>query len=205
VIEVIGLAVVLFVSTNIDDIFVLITFYADHRFAIRQIVFGQYLGLYALVLISVVASLVSLLLPKEQVGLLGVLPVLIGARKLVALWRANKEGKTSGTNQARAVLTVTTVTVANGGDNIGVYTPVFATRPFPDLVVIGVVFAAMTALWLAVAYWLVNLPQVGAPIRRYGSWVAPVILIGLGAMILYKAGSIHVIEHLAGSALSGRS
>ena len=95
-------------------------------------------------------------------------------------------------------MAVTTVTIANGGDNIGVYMPVFATRSFPDILVIGAVFAAMTALWLAGAYWFVTHPQLGAPIRRYGHWGVPFVLIGLGVMVLYEADSIRLIGHLFG-------
>ena len=90
-IEIAGLSVILFASTNSDDIFVLIAFLADPRFGVRQVVIGQYIGIFALILVSMAASLVSLLLPREQVGLLGLLPVLIGLRKLVALWRADQD------------------------------------------------------------------------------------------------------------------
>ena len=38
----IGLAVVVFVSTNIDDVFVLIGFFADKNYRARDVVVGQY-------------------------------------------------------------------------------------------------------------------------------------------------------------------
>src|SRR5688500_5314863 len=46
----VGLAIVLFVATNIDDVLVLLGFFADPGFRARHIVVGQYLGIGALVL-----------------------------------------------------------------------------------------------------------------------------------------------------------
>lgn len=190
----IGLAAVLFASTNIDDIFVLIAFFADPRLRVSQIVIGQYLGIFCLLLISVAASLVSLVLPPDYLGLLGILPVFIGLKKLTGLWREDEQDQATPGTQSGAVLTVTAVTMANGGDNIGVYTPVFATHFGPEIIVIAGVFAVMTAAWLAAAHLLVNHPQLGAPIRRYVRKVVPFVLIGLGLLILHEAGSFHLLS-----------
>ncbi len=61
-----------------------------------------------------------------------------------------------------------TATLANSGDNISIYTPLFATRSAPEIAVAGVVFAIMTAIWCLLGHWLVHHPALGAPIRRYG-------------------------------------
>jgi cadmium resistance protein CadD (predicted permease) len=42
-----GIAVVLFVSTNIDDVFVLLGFFSDPKVKFRHVVLGQYLGIGA--------------------------------------------------------------------------------------------------------------------------------------------------------------
>ena len=52
-----GLAIALFASTNVDDVFVLVGFFADPKFRARDIVIGQYTGITALFGVSVVASL----------------------------------------------------------------------------------------------------------------------------------------------------
>ena len=79
----IGTAIVLFASTNIDDVFVLIGFFADPKFRARDIVLGQYLGIAALFGVSVAASLLSLVISRTYVGLLGIVPILIGLKKTV--------------------------------------------------------------------------------------------------------------------------
>jgi cadmium resistance protein CadD (predicted permease) len=88
------------------------------------------------------------------------------------------------------------VTIANGGDNIGIYMPTFAIRSSYEITVIALVFVVMTALWCFLAHSMVNHPKLGAPIRRYGHRVAPIVLVGLGILILYQAGSLALLFRL---------
>jgi cadmium resistance protein CadD (predicted permease) len=78
-----GLAVVLFLSTNVDDLVVLIAFFANSRFRARDIVAGQYAGLAVLFIVSAAGALLSLVIPKPYLGLLGIFPILVGIRKLM--------------------------------------------------------------------------------------------------------------------------
>lgn len=191
----IGLAIILFASTNIDDIFVLISFFADRKFRVSQVIVGQYLGIIALTGVSVLASLISLVLAPAHVGLLGLLPVLIGLKKLYDLVRGSEDeddGKpASGLGNVGAVAAVT---IANGGDNIGIYTPVFATSSVLEIAIIFVVFLLMVAVWLLVSHWMVFHPAIGKPIRRYGHIAVPFVLIAIGVFVLYEAGSFSLLS-----------
>jgi cadmium resistance protein CadD (predicted permease) len=79
----IGLAIALFASTNVDDVLVLVGFFADPTFRDRDIVIGQYAGIAALFGVSVVASLLALVIPRAYLGLLGFAAILIGAKNLL--------------------------------------------------------------------------------------------------------------------------
>jgi cadmium resistance protein CadD (predicted permease) len=182
-----ALAITLFASTNIDDLVVLIGFFADRRFRTRDIVAGQFAGVAALFLVSATGSLLSLVIPKTYLGLLGILPIVIGIRKLSDL---RQDASAPETSSQGSVAGVTLVTIANGGDNIGIYIPAFAIHSAAEIGVIAIVFVAMTALWCMLAHWMVNHRRFGAPLRRYGHIFAPVVLIGLGIVIIYKAGAI---------------
>ena len=195
---IIGMAIVLFVSTNVDDVFVIVGFFADSRYGARDIVLGQYVGITALFGASVAASLLSLVIPRAYIGLLGAVPIFIGGKKLFELYRQRKRTGDSFEHQPDAgknsrIATVALVTLANGGDNIGVYTPAFAIRSAHAIVVIALVFVVMTALWCSAAHAIVNHPKLGSPIRRYAYRVTPVVLIGLGVSILYQAGSFGLL------------
>jgi cadmium resistance protein CadD (predicted permease) len=182
-----ALAVTLFASTNIDDLVVLIGFFADRRFRARDIVAGQFAGISALFLVSAAGSLLSLVIPKAYLGLLGILPIVIGIRKLSDLRHAASAPENSSPG---SVAGVALVTIANGGDNIGIYIPAFAVHSGAEIGVIAMVFVAMTALWCLLAHWMVNHRRFGAPLRRYGHIFAPLVLIGLGIVIIDKAGTI---------------
>src|SRR5262245_37811878 len=116
----VGLAVVLFASTNLDDIFVLLVFLADPKFRVREVACGQYLGIAALVAISLVLSVVSLVMSPAYIRWLGLVPILIGLKKLFDLWRNHDEPDTTTTRPGlNQIFTVAAITIANGGDNIG--------------------------------------------------------------------------------------
>jgi cadmium resistance protein CadD (predicted permease) len=194
-----ALAIGLFVTTNIDDIFVLLGFFSDPQFKPRQIAFGQLAGLAALYGASVVFSLAALVVSPAYVGFLGVLPIGIGLKKIWELRRAgeSEDDPANGSTRSQGrgnVLAVAAVTIANGGDNLSIYTPLFATRSGPDVAVIGVVFAAMTLVWVGTASWLTHHRTLGAPIRRHGRRLVPFVLVALGLYILDEAGTLALLK-----------
>lgn len=196
----VSIAIVLFASTNVDDVLVLVGFFADPKFHARQVMAGQYIGIGALYCVSVGAALISLVIPTPYIGLLGLAPILIGLKKAWELRKGtdaneDKPGRHRAAFSGRGnIAAVAAVTIANGGDNISIYTPLFATRSGYDIAIIGVVFAVMTLMWLIVAHWLTNHRMIGAPIRRYGGRVVPLVLVALGIFILYEAGTFSLLR-----------
>ena len=188
-----GLAVVVFASTNLDDLFILLGFFADPKFRARDVVIGQYAGIGALYGVSVVAAAVSWTIPKAYVGLLGLVPIFIGAKKLWEVSRGTDDKELalqlhSDAGAIAQILSVAAVTTANGGDNIGIYTPLFAMRSGAEIATIGLVFASMTAIWCLLARWMVKHPLLGRALNRHGHRVIPFVLIGLGVLIMFEAG-----------------
>jgi cadmium resistance protein CadD (predicted permease) len=201
--ELVGPAVVLFISTDLDDVFVLLGFFADPRFRIRHIVAGQFMGIAVLYAASVIGSLVSLVMPIAVVGLLGLVPILMGLKsawELVASSDANE--RTSG-NRGSAIgraniAAVFAMTVANGGDNVSVYIPLFAMRSASSIAIMGAVFGIMTAIWLYFAYWLTRHGAIGAPVRRYARRLMPFVFIALGVSVLYQARTVELLHGFHG-------
>jgi cadmium resistance protein CadD (predicted permease) len=196
--QLVGQAVGLFISTDLDDVLVLLAFMSDPRFRMRQIVSGQFIGIAILFSASVVASWVSFIVPRGYIGLLGLVPLTMGLKSAWELSRsaASSEGRVSGETspQARSnVAAVAAMTVANGGDNFSVYIPLFAMRSGADIALTGVVFGVMTALWLSLAYWLTQHRSIGAPVRRCTRVLMPCVYIGLGVYIIYQAGTVSLL------------
>lgn len=192
-----GLGVALFASTDIDDLFVLVGLFADGRFRAANIAIGQFLGISALIAISVIASLLALAFNPAYVGLLGLLPILMGIKRLIDLRRGIDDDEAVvpswRSGAAGQVLSVVTVTIANGGDNISAYAPLFATQSPWQTAAVASAMLAMTGVWLGTAHWLVNHRTIGAPIRRYGERLVPFVLLVLGCYILYRAGSLELL------------
>ena len=198
VLELLGQAVGLFISTDLDDVLVLLGFFADPRFPARRIVAGQFLGIAILYAVSVIGSCVSLIVPKAFIGLLGLVPMTMGLRSAWELSRPADSNEQPSDREAPAeranIAAVVAMTVANGGDNIAVYIPLFALRSASDVAVMGIVFAAMTALWLCLAYWLTRHRTIGVPVRRYTRLLMPFVFIALGIFILYQAGTLELLH-----------
>jgi cadmium resistance protein CadD (predicted permease) len=194
ILTMVGAAIVVFVSTNIDDIVLLSVLFADPKLRPRAIVAGQFIGIGLLVLGSALVAAAATAIPPGWTSLLGAVPLLLGLHKAVSLLRSRGSEaaaqpdevdlrKVEGRSQ---ILAVSAITLANGGDNVGVYVPLFAANP-AVILVYAAVFAAMTALWCALGYKLVNNAVFGAKLRRYGHVILPVVLIALGIHILSGA------------------
>ena len=195
----IAVGIALFATTNIDDIFLLAAFFADKHLRPRGVVFGQFIGIGALTAVSAAAALASLVIPEGWTALLGLVPLVLGIQKLWHLRPgANEPTDEAGTrNQEQRlerrvhsqVFAVAGVTIANGGDNLAVYIPVFASS-VQAIPIYVFTFAAMTGLWCVAGYALVNNVFVGRHIRRYGHILLPLALIAIGAWILRDAAAL---------------
>ena len=197
-INVLSLAVIAFVSTNVDDLFVLVSFFLDPKFKARQVIIGQYLGIATLYGLSLVGSLISLVLAPQYVGFLGLVPILIGARKLYEWMKGQPEleNRMESSRTNAKTLEVAAVTFANGGDNVAIYAPFFAAHTAQEVTIIGVVFGLMTGAWIFSAHWLVNHRTLGIQIRRYGAKLVPFVFIALGLSIMIRTGSLALIRNL---------
>jgi cadmium resistance protein CadD (predicted permease) len=200
--ELVGEAVVLFISTDLDDVFVLLVFLADPRFRIRQVVAGQFIGIAVLYFVSVVGSRVSLVLPPGVVGLLGLVPITMGLKSAWELWTSSDANAQVSTENRRSpignanITAVFAMTIANGGDNVSVYIPLFAMRSGSNIAIMGVVFGIMTAIWLGLAYWLTRHRAIGTPVRRFTRQLMPFVFIALGVFTLYQGGAVKLLHGL---------
>lgn len=86
------------------------------------------------------------------------------------------------------------VTIANGGDNIGIYIPLFVTLSIAETITTVGIFLLMTLLWCFIARYLTRHPLLKNTIDRYGHIVTPFVLIFLGIFILYESNSWTLID-----------
>ncbi|WP_341527936.1 cadmium resistance transporter [Nostoc sp. UHCC 0302] len=209
--------IIAFTATNIDDIIILLFFFSqiDANFRRRHILVGQYLGFAAIIIASLPGFFGGLVVQREWIGLLGILPIVIGIKQLV-----NREEETTVVQTVSTdfrepspknlilsfVLSilhpqtykVAAVTIANGGDNISIYIPLFAGHDLASLGVILTVFSFMVGVWCAIAYFLSRQPTIASIFSRYGKAIVPFVLIGLGLFIIYERGTFSLLPWFRG-------
>ena len=92
---------------------------------------------------------------------------------------------------------VAAITIANSGDNISVYIPLFAGQDFVSLGIIIAVFLAMVGVGCGIAYLLTSQVTIGYILSRYGRAMIPFILMSLGLFIMYDRGTFKLLTQIA--------
>lgn len=201
-----------FVATNIDDIVVLMVFFSqlNARFRRRHVILGQYLGFFALLLASLPGYFGGLAISKPWLGLLGFLPIFIGVSQLIQgpedepniqdISRGLSDvavpvsvGSKLKTLLSPQTYAVAAVTIANGGDNIGIYVPLFASSSLPQLAVIMSVFFLLVGVWCFAAERLVQQKAIACGLAQYGHSIVPFVFIALGLYILAESQTYRLL------------
>jgi cadmium resistance protein CadD (predicted permease) len=205
-----------FVSTNIDDLLLLVLLYSSVNFRKPYIVIGQYLGSIAIILLSTVGFFGKLVFPLEWIGFLGVVPILMGISRLRKLFskqrpisEANKLNKYTQTTTFSSLpctvfgsflssqtYTVAFLTITNGFDNISTYVPLFASGSLIRMGVLIALFLLLAGIWCYLGYVLAHLPAVAYIIERYGRILLPFVFMILGILILVETGTVALLFHL---------
>lgn len=186
-------SIIAFASTNVDDIFILTLLYASGRYSSNSIVAGQFLGIAFLVGVSLSLSVVGRLIDPRIVGLLGFFPIYLSVRQIIGLLKKGYEQeeavKIREASKVATIFSIAMITIANGGDNIGVYVPLFATLSHVETIQLCIIFVVMVFLWCYAAKYLATHPMLSASLNRYAHIVMPIVLFILGIFILIESGS----------------
>lgn len=176
-----------FAVTNIDDLLILSIYFATPQVRIFQVIAGQYLGIVALIVVSLAGIVAGTFLDARYIAWLGVVPILLGLKGLYHLYKNNTDKDDASAAQsgmALSIISVATVTIANGGDNIGVYAPLFARVGLQTTILYAVVFLIMTGAWCALGHYAGRRRLVRNIFERYGKVILPFFLILLGLWII---------------------
>ena len=189
----------------------------DSNFRKRHIFIGQYLGFFAIIMLSLPGFFGGLFIQREWLGLLGIIPIAIGMKQLI-----NQQIETTESTEVQTVnpdfprllhpnpvfsfflsilhpntYQVAAITIANSGDNISVYIPLFAGQDFVSLGIIIAVFLAMVGVGCGIAYLLTSQVTIGYILSRYGRAMIPFILMALGLFIMYDRGTFKLLTQIA--------
>ncbi|OAV57335.1 cadmium resistance transporter [Enteractinococcus helveticum] len=189
-------AIGLFIATNIDDIVILSLFFGRGQGqpgTTRRLLAGQYLGFLGILGAAVAAAFgAQVLLPEAILPYFGLIPLGLG---LWAAWQAWRNRGQDDDDEAQlegkrvSVWTVAAVTFANGGDNIGVYVPVFVSVSWSAVLAYCIVFLLLVAALVFLAKWISSRKPIAEALERWEHILFPAVLIGLGIVILVSGGA----------------
>ena len=203
-----GVAAAAFVGTNVDNTVVAMAMVAGAPLGrARRIAAGQVFGFVLLVVVAAAGAALLFEFSTAVVGLLGLVPLAIGARGLVLLARhreSDAAGDADDTERStrrrrrsrfrpeqravgRGFTAAALVTIAAGGDNLAVYIPLFRVGGATNIGATAAVFVAGEALvtWLILAGG--RHPRARGAMQRVGHLAVPILLCCVGVLVLVQA------------------
>ena len=197
-------SIILYSGTAVDLLIILMLFFAKRksRKDIINIYLGQFLGSVSLILLSLFFAFVLDYIPsKEILGLLGLIPILLGLKVLLL---GDSDGEAIAKEGLRKdnknlIFLVAMITFAScGADNIGVFVPYFTTLNLANLIVALLTFLVMIYLLVFSAQKLAQVPSVGETLEKYSRWFIAVVYLGLGIYILIENNSFDMLWTVLG-------
>ncbi|HWF16879.1 MAG TPA: cadmium resistance transporter [Acidimicrobiales bacterium] len=192
-----------FVGTNVDNCVVTTAMVAAAPLErAHRIAAGQVVGFSFVVVVAAVAALLLFEFSAAAVGLLGFVPLAIGARGLIGL-RHRRPGRATGAESAprgrrpateravgRSLIAAGLVTIAAGGDNLAVYIPLFHEGGVANLLTIAIVFVAGEVALTMLVLTAGRHPRARGTMTKLGAVAVPLLLCVVGVLVLLSAGTL---------------
>lgn len=190
-------AVLSYIGTSIDHIIVLVLLFSrtDHRKSeYISIISAVFTGFTVIILISLMARFGLQLVRQEWIGLLGLIPIGLGVRVFFRPADDEKEAEekisVSFSRHSKPFVGVFFLMLAFGGDNLGVYIPLFASFDWSQLVLTLIVYYTLSGLMLGAAYKISEVRRINMFIENYERWIVSLVFITLGLYIMLENESV---------------
>lgn len=208
-----GEAVLAFIATNLDNVILLQLFLsqADNNIQRRHVLVGQYISFIVIILVSLPGYFGSLVIKPAWIGLLGILPIIIGVKQFWGDYYSSNPSletakiKIAPTSKRQFLLAffrsiispdtykIAAIILANSVDSFGVYLPLFASTNLASLLAIIAVLLVLTGVLCWLALLLNSHPKFAKISNDYGVHLVPFLLIGLGIWILVENGTLNFL------------
>ena len=187
-IAIIPIAAGAYVATNVDNFILLVALLARYRNHTSSVVAAYFVCVLIFGFVGLWIGKAANIAPVEYLGLLGFVPISIGAVELIQLRRGKekvalaKEKLVDGAQ--KAFMTTLSSQLSNGADTIVVFGVLFIdSMPSADILSI-LTLAAMAVIFVFVGIYAVRHPALCEWIDRYANRVMPFVLIIVGVYIV---------------------
>lgn len=182
-----------YIGTNLDNLLLLVVMYSRFEKHPVMVTAGYFSSMLIIGLITLAIGEAGEFIPLGYLGLLGVIPMMMG---IIALWKLFhttepvEAAAVAGNNASLHVLvTLISTQLSNGSDSIITFSALLADSSDAADYMIAPTYLAMIAVFSGMAYYSVKHPRLSQFFVRYGRYVTPFILILVGFYILSNTAS----------------
>ena len=182
-----------FIGTNLDNLVLLVALYSRFEKRSSMVTAGYFAGMTLIAVACFIIGEASSFIPLDYLGLLGVIPVVMGVVGLLQLFKNTQTGETVNfvpASSARTVFTTVLVTqLSNSADSIITFSVFVVDSSKQGDYLIAPTFLAMSGIFAWLAYYSQSHPGLSRVLNRYAHYLTPFILIMVGFYILANTAS----------------
>ncbi|MCH8336643.1 MAG: cadmium resistance transporter [Proteobacteria bacterium] len=187
-IAIIPIAAGAYVATNLDNFILLVALLARYRNHTPNVVVGYFACMLILGFVGYSIGAAANIMPVEYLGLLGFVPIFIGAYELIQMRRGTAEvilDEEKAVDGVKKVFLATLMSqLSNGADTVVVLGVLFTDSNAPADILIILTLVAMAVIFVLVGIYAVRHPALSKWINRYAYRAMPFVLIIVGIYIL---------------------
>ena len=86
-----------------------------------------------------------------------------------------------------STLKVISITLANSGDNISIYSSLFAQASHWQILLYIAIYFLLLFVWLILSYYLISYGPIFEFVEKYSQYLIPIVFIGIGIHILISS------------------
>jgi cadmium resistance protein CadD (predicted permease) len=188
---VLGLAAGAFAATNVDNAVVTVAMVAAAPSGrAKRIALGQATGFVVLVVGAIGMAVLLFEVPTRIIGLLGLVPLTLGLRALVALRHPEERSRVARRAIGSGFVAATLITIGAGGDNLAVYIALFRVVRFAGTAESLLVFAIGELLLSFFVLRAGGHRGVRNAVTSVGVFAAPLLYCAIGVLVLAEAGTL---------------
>ncbi len=195
-------ALAAYIATAVDYFIIMLIFFSVEKTKKRTagFVIGHYLGMFLLYAISLGAAYgVGFIPEKWIIGLLGFVPIALGLKVLFQK-KTEDKSETEILNRTQKgsglIVSVILLTLATGGDDLGVFIPLFASYSVTEIIITLCSFVIFIGLLCLTSHRLAKFRVVGEKIEKYERIIVPIVFISIGILVLWENGTISAFWNL---------
>jgi cadmium resistance protein CadD (predicted permease) len=182
-----------FIGTNLDNLLLLTAMYSRYERHAVMVTAGYFAGMILIGVIALAIGEVGEFIPLTYLGLLGVIPMMMGVLGLFKLFRNTHAGEpkvvVSSGGSLTVFLALISTQLSNGADTIITFSALLADSSDVADYLVAPTFLAMIGVFNAVAWYALKHRTLSKVVSRYGQYVTPFILMLVGFYILSNTAS----------------